>query len=143
MSDFGLHFLLNQPAGLEMLEDSAAEGYKAPELIKMKDASEQTDIYSLGVILLELITGKEPINEKPTNNQDFYLPNSLTNAILDHRCSDLYHPDILIQENSDQNPVNEEVILKFLELAVACCSPSPSFRPDIKQIITKLEEIGD
>ncbi|KAJ1442470.1 Serine-threonine/tyrosine-protein kinase, catalytic domain [Sesbania bispinosa] len=48
ISDSGLHLLLNPTAGQEMLESSAAQGYKAPELIKMKDASEDTDIYSLG-----------------------------------------------------------------------------------------------
>ncbi|GLT39853.1 hypothetical protein SLA2020_140200 [Shorea laevis] len=142
ISDFGLHLLLNPTTGLEMLEGSAAQGYKAPELIKMRDASEKTDIYSLGIILLELISGKEPINEKPTPDEDFYLPNFMRNAVLDHRIADLYHPDILVRNSSEQrNPVTEEVILKFFQLAMACCSPSPSLRPDIKQVVRKLEEI--
>ena len=66
VSDSGLHLLLNPTAGQEMLESLASQGYKAPELIKMKEASERTDVYSFGVILLELLTGKEPINENPT-----------------------------------------------------------------------------
>uniref|UniRef100_A0A5B6YSS0 Protein kinase domain-containing protein n=1 Tax=Davidia involucrata TaxID=16924 RepID=A0A5B6YSS0_DAVIN len=142
VTDFGLYLLLNSTAGQEMLEASAAQGYKAPELIKMKDASEETDIYSLGVILLEILTGKEPINENPTPAQDFYLPNSMRNAILDHRITDLYHPDILLGQSSNESPVTEERILKFCQLAMAACSPSPSLRPDIKQVLRKLEEIG-
>ncbi|KAE8661941.1 HAD superfamily, subfamily IIIB acid phosphatase [Hibiscus syriacus] len=143
ISDFGIYLLLNPAAGQEILEASAAEGYKAPELIKMRDASKETDVCSLGVIFLELLSGKEPINEKPTPDEDFYLPNFMRNAVLDHRISDLYHPDFLLRDNSDKgNPVTEESILKFFQLALACCSPSPSLRPNIRQVLVKLEEIG-
>ncbi|OMO52193.1 hypothetical protein COLO4_37369 [Corchorus olitorius] len=143
LSDFGQYLLLNPTSGQEMLETSAAEGYKAPELIKMRDASEETDIYSLGVIFLELLSGKEPINEKPTPDEDFYLPDFMRNAVLDHRISDLYHPDLLLRNGNDEgNPVTEESILKFFQLAMACCSPSPSLRPNSRQVVLKLEEIG-
>ncbi|RDY03097.1 putative kinase-like protein TMKL1, partial [Mucuna pruriens] len=142
ISDSGLHLLLNPTAGQEMLESSAAQGYKAPELIKMKDASEESDIYSLGVILLELLSGKEPINEHPTPDEDFYLPNFMRNAVLGHRIADLYHPSILLRNSrGDEIPVTEESILKVFQLAMACCSPSPSVRPNIKQVLKKLEEI--
>ncbi|KDP22460.1 hypothetical protein JCGZ_26291 [Jatropha curcas] len=143
ISDFGLHLLLNPTAAQEMLEASAADGYKAPELIKMKDASEQTDIYSFGIILLELISGKEPINENPTPDDDFHLPTYMRNAVLDRRITDLYHPGILVSNQSDNEKlVTEECVLKFFQLAMACCSPSPSLRPNIKQVLWKLEEIG-
>lgn len=142
ISDFGLHLLLNPTAAQEMLETSAAQGYKAPELIKMKDACVETDIFSLGVILLELLSRKEPINEHPTPDEDFYLPNFMRTAVLGHRISDLYHPDILLGSNRDDGmPVREECILKFFQLAMSCCSPSPSVRPNIKQVLRKLEEI--
>ncbi|XP_076894118.1 putative kinase-like protein TMKL1 [Bidens hawaiensis] len=142
VSDFGLHLLLNSAAAQDMLEHPAFEGYKAPELTKMKDFSTETDIYNLGVILLELITGKEPINGKANPDQDLHLPTAVRNAMLDHRMSDLYHPDILDDGNGGQSCVNEDIIIQFVQLALACCSPSPSLRPDIKQICKKLEEIG-
>ncbi|GMJ05936.1 hypothetical protein like AT5G07620 [Hibiscus trionum] len=143
LSDFGIYLLLNPTSGQEILEASAAEGYKAPELIKMRDASPETDVYSLGVVFLELLSGKEPIIEKPTPDEDFYLPNFMRNAVLGHRISDLYHPDLLLRNNYDEgNPVTEESILKFFQLAMSCCSPSPSLRPNIRQVLVKLEEIG-
>ncbi|KAI3735130.1 hypothetical protein L6452_14618 [Arctium lappa] len=143
VSDFGLHALLNPSATQEMLEQAAIEGYKAPELIKMEDMNELTDIYNLGLILLELLTGKEPVNNKANPDQDSYLATSLRNAILDHRISDLYHPDILLDENNGDGSliINEDRVLGFFRLAMACCSPSPSLRPNIKQICMKLEGI--
>lgn len=121
-----------------MVESSGAQGYKAPELIKMKDVSQETDIYSFGVILLELLTGREPINEYPsTDHEDFYLPNSMRNAVIGHRIKDLFNPRIDLL-----SPVTEEGFLKLFQLAMACCSPTPTLRPNTKQILRKMEEIG-
>uniref|UniRef100_A0A7N0SWC7 Protein kinase domain-containing protein n=1 Tax=Kalanchoe fedtschenkoi TaxID=63787 RepID=A0A7N0SWC7_KALFE len=143
ISDFGLHLLLNQTTVQEMLEAAAAQGYKAPELIKMRDCNAETDVYALGVILLEILTGKEPVDEKPyAPGEDYYLTNTMRNAILDHRISDLFHPDILLSKYSDGSRVTEERILKFFQLAMACCSPSPALRPSAKQVVAKLEEIS-
>ncbi|XP_076952078.1 PTI1-like tyrosine-protein kinase 2 [Bidens hawaiensis] len=102
-----------------MIKYVALEGYKPSELIKTNETSVETNIFNFGVILLELLTGKEP-NEKPNPNQDFK-----SNSMLDHRIF---------------GPVDEEDILKLYRLAMAC-SPLPSFRPDIKCICKKLQEI--
>lgn len=137
-----MHLLLNPTAGQQILEVSGSQGYKAPELIKMKDACEESDIYSLGIILLELLSGKEPIDENPTTDQDSYLPSAMRTAILDDRIIDSYHPDILLGLSKDQRVVTEDGILRYFQLAMACCSPSRVLRPDIRQILDKLEEIG-
>ncbi|KAJ4955564.1 hypothetical protein NE237_012347 [Protea cynaroides] len=142
VSDFGLHLLLNSSTSQEFVGISAGQGYNAPELMKMKEASKESDIYSLGVILLEILTGKEPIGTNASPSSDVYLPNSMRNAILEHRISDMFHPHILINRSNDQNPITEERLLMFFQLAMACCSPSPALRPDIKQVFRKLEEIG-
>ena len=132
LSDFGLHLLLNPTAAQEMLEASAAQGYKAPELIKMKDASKETDIYNLGVIFLEILTRKEPMS--------LHLPASLKNLFLEHKINETYSSDLVDRTKTNTSTI-EEGLLKFFHLAMACCSPSPVLRPDIKQIIRKLEEL--
>lgn len=124
VSDFGLHVFLNPNAAQEMLEAAAVEGYKAPELSRMEDMNKATDIYNFGLILLELITGKEPVYNIAQPDQD------------------LYHPKIMFDEsNGDGGLINEERVMGFFRLANECCSPSPSLRPNIKQICRKLEEI--
>lgn len=111
VSDFGLHLLLNAAATREMLHVSAAAGYKAPELIKMTDADERTDVYSYGKILLELLSAKEPTIRNPVA--------------------------------TDDSGVSENRILRcILQIGEVCCRSSPNLRPDFKQVIAKIEEIG-
>ncbi|GJS46404.1 putative kinase-like protein TMKL1 [Tanacetum coccineum] len=142
ISDFGLHAFLKASAAQEMLEAATDDGYKAPELIKMEDTCEATDIYNFGLILLELLTGKEQANKNADRDQDPYLATLMRNVMLDNRISDLYHPDILLDENNaDGTLINEERVKVFFRLAMDCCSPSPLLRPDIKQLCRKLEEI--
>jgi len=138
----GLHLLLNPTAGQEMLEISAAQGYKAPELMKMKDVNGSTDMYSLGVVLLELLTGREPINVKAVDSHEFHLPNAVRSAILNHRITDLYHHNIAVSQPSKERCCTEDKLQSLLQLAMACCSPSPSVRPHAGEVIRKVEEIG-
>ncbi|CAN8264763.1 unnamed protein product [Cochlearia groenlandica] len=130
VSDFGLHLLLSLGAGQEILEALAAEGYKAPELIKMKEVSKESDVYSFGVIMLELVSGKVPVNK----NQVGY--------VLDHKkLLDLCRPEILGRGEKDGDCVTKECLLEYIHLAKSCCSPSPSLRPSFKQVLRKLEKI--
>ncbi|XP_009136494.1 putative kinase-like protein TMKL1 isoform X2 [Brassica rapa] len=131
VSDFGLHLLLNLAAGQEILEASAGEGYKAPELIKMKEVSKESDVYSFGVIMLELVSSKLPTNKSST-----------TSSVLDNeKLLDLCRAEILGRGEGDGVGVTKEYVLEYIELAMSCCSPTPSLRPSFKQVLRKLEEI--
>ena len=77
--DFGL-------AGAVALDstEGGTPGYMAPELTKGEKASRASDMYSLGVILYEIVTGRFPIQEK-TSNPDkpshFVAPSTLNNEL--------------------------------------------------------------
>ncbi|EPS60384.1 protein kinase family protein, partial [Genlisea aurea] len=124
ISDFGLHLVLNPTAGQQMLDSSAAHGCKPPELIKMKDVSPETDVYSLGLIFLELLTGKNP------DRDSCAVPVVDDDGLLDL--------DVLVDGEEEE----EDRIRRYLRLATACCSPARLSRPDIDQVVGKLEEIA-
>lgn len=117
VSDFGLHLVLNPTAGQQMLEASASGGYRAPEMIKMKDASKESDVYSLGVIFLELLSGKL--------SEECHLPSAIN------------------LDGSLYNREEEGVFRSYFQLGMACCSSSPRLRPSIDQVLEKLQEIGN
>lgn len=63
IGDFGISILLNSDININ--ENSKVMGtaqYLAPELIKGKQASYQSDIYALGILFFELITGRVPFD---------------------------------------------------------------------------------
>lgn len=141
LSDYGLYLLLNPAAAQEMLESSAAQGYKAPELIKMRDATRESDIYSLGVVLLEMLAQKEHANadDGRPNPRDILLPASFKNLVLERKISDAFSSDLA---RHCRRSGKERNLNAYFELATACCSPSPSLRPNTKGVLKRLQEIA-
>lgn len=140
ISDYGLYLLLNPGGAQEMLEASAAQGYKAPELVKMRDATRESDVYSLGVVLLEMLAQEEPAGDDRTpSSRNIFLPASFKNLVLERKISDAFNSDLVRQSRKSGN---EKKLNAFFELATACCSPSPSLRPNTKDILRRLEEIA-
>ena len=137
VSDFGLYLLLNPAAAQDMPENAAVQGYKAPELIKMREVTRESDVYSLGVILLEMLAQKE-VDGSP-NARDIHLPASFKDLVLERKIADAFGSGLIQQS---KNSGNEAKLNAFFELATACCNPSPSLRPDSKRILKRLEEIS-
>ncbi|EMS58728.1 Probably inactive leucine-rich repeat receptor-like protein kinase IMK2 [Triticum urartu] len=139
VSDFGLSLLLTPAAAQDMLETAAVQGYKAPELIKMREVTRESDVYSLGVILLEMLAQKEAASDGSPNARDIHLPASFKDLVLERKIADAFGSDLIQQS---KNSGNEAKLNAFFELATACCNPSPSLRPDSRRILKRLEEIS-
>ncbi|XP_057822859.2 putative kinase-like protein TMKL1 [Cryptomeria japonica] len=136
LSDYGLHKLMNTTANLEMLDAAASQGYKAPELVKMKKANAKTDIYSFGIVLLEILTGRRS-GRTDSSGRFIDLPTIVKTAVLEERISELFDLELL---RGMRSPADEG-LLQVLQLAMGCCAPSPSVRPHVKEVVRQLEEI--
>uniref|UniRef100_A0A804NU48 Protein kinase domain-containing protein n=1 Tax=Zea mays TaxID=4577 RepID=A0A804NU48_MAIZE len=93
VSDYGLHLLLSPAAAQEALEAAAAQGYGAPELAKARDATRESDVYSLGVVLLELLA-TAPAGGDGVGDGILLLPasssSSFKNLVLERKISDAF-----------------------------------------------------
>lgn len=105
VTDFGLAGVADQIQGAEVRSGTPA--YMAPEQLAGKEVSTRSDIYSLGLVLYEVFTGKRAFSEKPAEN---------LRASVDRTLS---RPSTVVR---DLNPVIERVILRCLET-------EPSARP--------------
>lgn len=132
IADFGLSKLMTAAANVNVIATAGALGYRAPELSKLKKANTKTDVYSLGVIMLELLTGKSP--GEAMNGVD--LPQWVASIVKEEWTNEVFELELM----RDASVIGDE-LLNTLKLALHCVDPSPSARPEVQQILQQLEEI--
>ncbi|PON83266.1 Tyrosine-protein kinase [Trema orientale] len=132
VADFGLSRLMTTAATSNVIATAGALGYRAPELSKLKKANAKTDVYSLGVIMLELLTGKSP--GEAMNGVD--LPQWVASIVKEEWTNEVFDLELM----RDASSIGDE-LLNTLKLALHCVDPSPSARPEVKQVLQQLEEI--
>jgi serine/threonine protein kinase len=140
LSDFGLHLLLNSTAAKEILESAASNGYKPPELMKMKDVCTSSDIFNFGVVLLEMLSPKEELvrDGSVLASEELHVPTNFKDLVLERKISDAFGTEVLMKNKGGTSEERMQILFK---LATACCFPSPVLRPDIKGVLRQLEEI--
>ncbi|KAA3485345.1 putative LRR receptor-like serine/threonine-protein kinase [Gossypium australe] len=126
VSDFGTARILN-PDSSKLISFAGTFGYSAPELAYGAEANEKCDVYSYGVLALEVIMGKHP--------EDLLLSLSLPESIIGHR---LTLKDLLdYRLPPPEDPIGEEVVFT-IKLAFSCLQTKPQSRPTMQQVSQKL-----
>ncbi|XP_042375344.1 probably inactive leucine-rich repeat receptor-like protein kinase IMK2 [Zingiber officinale] len=136
IGDFGLSRLMTGAANSTVIATASALGYRAPELSKLKKANTKTDVYSLGVILLELLTGKSPADT--TNGMD--LPQWVASIVKEEWTNEVFDLELMKEATTTGTSTGDE-LLNTLKLALHCVDPSPVARPETDQVLQQLEEI--
>ncbi|KAK1312365.1 putative leucine-rich repeat receptor-like protein kinase IMK3 [Acorus calamus] len=137
ISDFGLSRLMTSAANSNVIATAGALGYRAPELSKLKKASAKTDVYSLGVIMLELLTGKSPGDAmEGGSGGGAGLPQWVASIVKEEWTNEVF--DLELMRDA---PATGDELLNTLKLALHCVDPSPAARPEVEQVLRQLEEI--
>ncbi|XP_061341596.1 receptor-like protein kinase HSL1 [Gastrolobium bilobum] len=106
-------------------------GYIAPEYAYTLRVNEKSDIYSFGVVILELVTGKRPIDPE-FGDKDLVM---WTCTTLDQKGVD----HVL---DSRLDSCFKEEICKVLNIGLMCTSPLPINRPAMRRVVKMLQEVG-
>lgn len=131
IADVGLWRLMTSA---EVVGTAGSMGYRAPELSKLKNAGERTDVFSLGVVVLELLTGKSPSEAK----DGLDLPQWVASIVKEEWTNEVFDVE-LIRDASSSSLADQ--LLNTLKLALHCVDPSPAARPAAVEVLRKLEEI--
>ncbi|KAK2633212.1 hypothetical protein EUGRSUZ_L00309 [Eucalyptus grandis] len=157
LGDFGLarflpkamHKLLaNQSSSIKV---KGSFGYIAPEYGMGSAVSTQGDVYSFGVLILEMFTGKRPTDDIFENGLDLH---HFAEATLTNRVEKAIDPVLLqeIEELDKRQRVTPEgknkswsniqdCLASIIKIGVACSFESPRERMDIGDALTKLQGI--
>ncbi|EPS64594.1 hypothetical protein M569_10184 [Genlisea aurea] len=138
IADFGLSRLMSTSSTTgDAVATAGTVGYRAPELSKPKNsasaATTKTDVFSLGVIMLELLTGKSPGEEEANNGVD--LPLWVASVKEEEWSGEVF--DAGLKSEAD---LGDHRFHNTLKLAMTCVDPSPAARPEAGEVARKLHQ---
>ncbi|KAL3604647.1 hypothetical protein D5086_005506, partial [Populus alba] len=129
LTEFGLDKLMIPTVADEIVALAKSDGYKAPELQRMKKCNSRTDVYAFGILLLEILIGKKP--GKNGRSNDFAdLPSMVKVAVLEETTMEVFDLEVL---KGVRSPM-EEGLVQALKLAMGCCAPVASVRPTMDEV---------
>ena len=126
LGDFGLAKLMDHDKSPVSTLTAGTMGYLAPEYLQYGKATDKTDVFSFGVVVLEVACGKRPIERegpKMINLVDWvwglYSEGRIIEAV-DKRL------------NGD---FEEEEMRKLLVLGLSCANPDSAARPTMRRVL--------
>ncbi|XP_057865340.2 L-type lectin-domain containing receptor kinase IX.1 [Cryptomeria japonica] len=133
LGDFGLARLMehddNSPAVMTLL--AGTPGYVAPECSYTGKATTESDVFSFGIVLLEVATGRRVVERKyPLAERN--LVDWVWGLYSQDRVLECVDPKL------EGSGYDEEQIRRVLILGLACSHPDPQLRPSIRQAIQVL-----
>ncbi|VAH70645.1 unnamed protein product [Triticum turgidum subsp. durum] len=130
VADFGLARLAMDFATHVTTRVMGTFGYMAPEYASSGKLTEKSDVFSFGVVLLELITGRKPVDaSNPLGDESLveWARPLLTQALETGNAGELLDPRL-------DNNFNEVELFHMIEAAAACIRHSAPRRPRMSQV---------
>ncbi|CAI0451324.1 unnamed protein product [Linum tenue] len=108
--------------------------YHAPEALKVVKPSQKWDVYSYGVILLEMVTGRSPLVHVGPSEVDLV---SWIQLCIEEEKPLVDVLDPYLEPDLDK----EEEIIAVLKIAIACVHASPERRPTMRHVSDALNRL--
>ncbi|KAK4487142.1 hypothetical protein RD792_006457 [Penstemon davidsonii] len=131
VSDFGLAKLLDSGESHITTRVMGTFGYVAPEYANSGLLNEKSDIYSFGVLLLEAVTGRDPVDYgRPANEVN--LVEWLKMMVGNRRAEEVVDPNLEVKPSV-------RALKRALLVALRCVDPDSEKRPKMSQVVRMLE----
>ncbi|CAA0841408.1 Probable inactive receptor kinase [Striga hermonthica] len=127
VSEYGVTQLVHPAAG--------PNGYRAPEVVDPRNVSREADVFSFGVLLLEMLTRKEP--GRVLVEEGVELPGWVGSVAEENWPAEVFDPDLLRYGDG----FKEGLMLRLLRLALTCAGQSPETRPLMEEVVREIEGV--
>ncbi|XAR51660.1 Non-specific serine/threonine protein kinase [Bertholletia excelsa] len=135
LSDFGLARLLGTSETHATTGVAGTFGYVAPEYAMTCRVSDKADVYSYGVVLLELISDKKALDPSFSSyGNGFNIVAWACMLLRQGRAKEFFTAGLW-----DSGPHDD--LVEVLHLAVVCTVDSLSTRPTMKQVVRRLKQL--
>nr|QBB21104.1 receptor-like protein kinase BRI1-3 [Dimocarpus longan] len=135
VSDFGMARLVNAlDTHLSVSTLAGTPGYVPPEYYQSFRCTTKGDVYSYGVILLELLSGKRPIDPSEFGD-DNNLVGWAKQLHREKRSSEILDSELMTRESGDTE------LHQYLRIAFECLDDRPLRRPTMIQVMAMFKEL--
>lgn len=133
LNDYGLVPVINQELAQETMVT-----YKSPEYVQHGRVTKKTDVWSLGILIVEILTGKFPASFlQQGKGSEVGLANWVHSVVPQEWTSEVFD-----KEMGDISSSQKEME-KLLKIALGCCEGDVDKRMDLKEAIDKIQEIKE
>ncbi|KAK9669757.1 hypothetical protein RND81_13G152600 [Saponaria officinalis] len=133
VADFGLSKLFGAEKGYVTTQVKGTMGYLDPEYFMTNQVTEKSDVFSFGIVMLEMVTARAPIQ------QGKYIVKEIKTVI--DRTKDLYN----LYEIMDPVLLTTTTLLvgleKYVDLALTCVQDAGVDRPTMGELVKEIENI--
>ena len=136
ISDFGLAKLLMRDQTLTLTTIRGSKGYVAPEWFRSKPVTATVDVYSYGVMLLEIICCRKCLHSETENKEEAILIDWACDCYREHRLDKLV-------KNDDEARKDMGMVERAVRVAIWCIQGDPSLRLSMGTVILMLEGVNE
>ncbi|KAH7657252.1 Non-specific serine/threonine protein kinase protein [Dioscorea alata] len=150
VGDFGLAKILMNNNNSNLCQSSTTSteiikgtiGYVPPEYGLGSDVSTMGDVYSYGILVLELLTGKRPVDESLKDGMT--MRKFVESYASLERIMEIMDPSMFSQEDDDNGyKKQKECVVSVAALGLECCVDSPNERLSMSHVSAQMHAIRD
>ncbi|KAF8401629.1 hypothetical protein HHK36_012575 [Tetracentron sinense] len=108
-----------------------ATGYLAPEYASTGKLTTKSDVYNYGVVLLELLTGRVPVDTKQPPGDHFLVSWAFPKLTIREKVAEMVDPSL-----GGQYPKKE--LVQVAAIAAVCVQPEADYRPLMTDVVQSL-----
>lgn len=135
VADFGFAKFIPDGATHVTTKVKGTLGYLAPEYAMLGKASESCDVYSFGILLLELASGKKPLEKKHNSTTKRAVTTWALPLARERKFSELADPRL-------KGKYVEEELIRVILVGLVCADSRPEKRPTMLEVVELLKGDG-